>query len=347
MPLNHVGGMTCTVTAAMVAGGSVALLAPATSPARHCRQHRSTRRVTLFVGVPTMYAMMLGLPEFAEADTSSVRICVIGGSNVEPDSAGASSMSSPAPVWPTSTACPRHRAAASSPHPTTTSTPSSRRSVSPSGPSRPASSTTKRALPPGAEGELQISGECVAAGYWERPEEHASTFLPDGGSPPATWRCSARTAGWRCAAGRRRCTSAGGYNVYPAEIENVLAGEPSVAMSAVIGVPHPIFGEVGTPTSSRQPDPPSTRTRSSRGVGAARRVQGARRDHRRRLPATHPVRKDQEGRATGRDGLAVARSSGPPPAPQSSIVLPRQSPGGIRVHGQEQRNCTERLPVHQ
>lgn len=46
----------------------------------------------------------------------------------------------------------------------------------------------------------------------------------------------------------------GGYNVYPAEIENVLAEDPSVAMSAVIGVPHPLYGEVGTAYVVAAPD---------------------------------------------------------------------------------------------
>ena len=44
---------------------------------------------------------------------------------------------------------------------------------------------------------------------------------------------------------RKALTSRGGYNVYPGEVESFINGMPGVAESAVVGVPHPDFGEVG------------------------------------------------------------------------------------------------------
>src|SRR5699024_5600123 len=61
MPLNHVGGLTCTVTASMVVGGQVALL-PRYSPAL-ALQTVQEKSVSIFVGVPTMYRMMMDLPD--------------------------------------------------------------------------------------------------------------------------------------------------------------------------------------------------------------------------------------------------------------------------------------------
>ena len=50
----------------------------------------------------------------------------------------------------------------------------------------------------------------------------------------------------------------GGYNVYPAEIEGVINELPGVAESAVVGVPHPDFGEVGVALLIAKPGPRST-----------------------------------------------------------------------------------------
>lgn len=244
MPLNHVGGMTCTVAAAMIAGGSVALLAG--YHPRTALQTTVERRITLFVGVPTMYAMMLGLPEFAEADTSSVRTCVIGGSNVEPelgkrilDVFAGARLANLYGLSETSGGCVI--SAADDDMDILTSTigvpigPFAARVVDDEG----------GVVEPGGEGELQISGACVAAGYWERPDETRATFVPGG------WLATGdmavlRPDGRIALRGRKKeMYVRGGYNVYPAEIENVLAADDRVAMSAVIGVPHPVFGEVG------------------------------------------------------------------------------------------------------
>jgi acyl-CoA synthetase (AMP-forming)/AMP-acid ligase II len=83
------------------------------------------------------------------------------------------------------------------------------------------------------------------AGYWEQPDERAQTFLDDG------WLAtgdivSVESTGHLALRGRRKeMYLQGGYNVYPAEVENVLTQFPGVAMAAGIGVPDPVLGEVG------------------------------------------------------------------------------------------------------
>lgn len=101
-----------------------------------------------------------------------------------------------------------------------------------------------RQCEPGEVGELLIRGPHVFAGYWKRPEESAAV-LRDG------WLHTGDLArrdegGFYSIVGRaKEMFISGGENVYPAEIESVLAGHPGVAEVAVVGIPDPVWGEVG------------------------------------------------------------------------------------------------------
>ncbi|WP_395647546.1 AMP-binding protein [Terricaulis sp.] len=92
-------------------------------------------------------------------------------------------------------------------------------------------------------GVIEIKGPSVFSGYWRNPEKTAEEFTPDGFFKTGD-------VGRRDADGRVWITGrakdliiSGGYNVYPKEIELVLDALPGVTESAVIGVPHPDFGE--------------------------------------------------------------------------------------------------------
>jgi malonyl-CoA/methylmalonyl-CoA synthetase len=99
------------------------------------------------------------------------------------------------------------------------------------------------ACPAGEIGNLQVRGPSVFAGYWRMPEKTAEEFTADGWFKTGdVGRIDAR--GYVTIVGRSKdLIITGGYNVYPAEIEGTLNDMPSVAESAVIGVPHPDFGE--------------------------------------------------------------------------------------------------------
>jgi acyl-CoA synthetase (AMP-forming)/AMP-acid ligase II len=96
----------------------------------------------------------------------------------------------------------------------------------------------------GEEGQLFVRGPSVFAGYWERPAATAATFA-DG------WFATGDVVavdgdGYLSVRGRRGdLVISGGFNVYPAEVEQVLARLDGVAGAAVIGVPHDRLGEVG------------------------------------------------------------------------------------------------------
>lgn len=97
----------------------------------------------------------------------------------------------------------------------------------------------------GEVGEVLFAGPAVTPGYWNDAEATRAAFTPDG------WLRSGDLArrdaeGCYWVAGRRKeMFISGGENVYPAEVENVLAAHPAVTGAAVVPAPHPQWGEVG------------------------------------------------------------------------------------------------------
>jgi malonyl-CoA/methylmalonyl-CoA synthetase len=98
-------------------------------------------------------------------------------------------------------------------------------------------------LPQGEVGLIEVRGPNVFSGYWRAPEKTAAEFRPDGFF--MTGDMGAFDAdGYLSIVGRSKdLVITGGLNVYPAEVETALDDLPGVAASAVIGVPHPDFGE--------------------------------------------------------------------------------------------------------
>jgi malonyl-CoA/methylmalonyl-CoA synthetase len=100
-------------------------------------------------------------------------------------------------------------------------------------------------LPVGEIGGIQVNGPNVFKGYWRMPEKTKEEFTADGWFRTGdVGKIDGR--GYVTIVGRSKdLIISGGYNVYPAEIEGYLNDVPGVAESAVVGVPHPDFGEVG------------------------------------------------------------------------------------------------------
>ncbi|MBR5500696.1 MAG: AMP-binding protein [Clostridia bacterium] len=102
---------------------------------------------------------------------------------------------------------------------------------------------TDRELPPGEEGEILLSGPTMMKEYWRQPEETARTLRrhEDG----HTWVYTGDLGvmdeeGFIYFRGRaKRMIVSSGYNIYPAQLENLLDAHPFVQMSCVIGVPDP------------------------------------------------------------------------------------------------------------
>ena len=107
----------------------------------------------------------------------------------------------------------------------------------------PEAANAPRVLPTGDVGMIEVRGPNVFRGYWRMPEKTAEELRPDG------WFITGDLGridgqGYVSIVGRSKdLVISGGYNIYPKEIEEAIDDLPGVRESAVIGVPHPDFGE--------------------------------------------------------------------------------------------------------
>jgi fatty-acyl-CoA synthase len=109
-------------------------------------------------------------------------------------------------------------------------------------------------------GELWLRGPIVCGGYFRNPEATAAALTEDGWFRTGDV-LSVDADGFFTVRGRiKEMFISGGENVYPAEIEAAIHGHPGVAHAAVVGIPHPKWGEVGhawvepRPGSALEPD---------------------------------------------------------------------------------------------
>ena len=98
-------------------------------------------------------------------------------------------------------------------------------------------------LPDGETGNLQVRGESVFREYWRMPEKTAEDFTGDGFFNTGDLGVIDED-GYVSIVGRSKdLIITGGLNVYPVEVEGIINDTAGVRESAVIGVPHPDFGE--------------------------------------------------------------------------------------------------------
>lgn len=109
-------------------------------------------------------------------------------------------------------------------------------------------------LPTGEKGAIQVKGPNIFSGYWRMPERTREEFTADG------WFRTGDVGmidgdGYLSIVGRAKdLIITGGYNVYPKEVELLIDEMAGVTESAVVGVPHPDFGEAVTAVVVLQPD---------------------------------------------------------------------------------------------
>ncbi|MGO9050998.1 MAG: long-chain-fatty-acid--CoA ligase [Streptosporangiaceae bacterium] len=238
LPLFHVFGLTCGLLATICSGSCLTLL-PRFDPAK-ALEIIGRDKVTIFEGVPTMYAAMLHQPGSADADVSSLRTCISGGAAMPVELMRSFErtfgciilegygLSETSPV-------------ASFNHPDKVRKPGSI--------GTPILGVEMRVVdadgadvPVGEIGEIAIRGHNIMKGYWQRPEATAEA-IPDG------WFRSGDLAkvdedGYFFIVDRKKdMIIRGGYNVYPREVEEVFYEHPAVAEAAVIGISHDELGE--------------------------------------------------------------------------------------------------------
>ena len=94
-------------------------------------------------------------------------------------------------------------------------------------------------------GGIQVKGPNVFKAYWRMPEKTAEEFTADGFFKTGDVGAVDARGYVRIVGRSKDLIISGGYNVYPAEVESFINEMPGVAESALVGVPHPDFGEVG------------------------------------------------------------------------------------------------------
>jgi malonyl-CoA/methylmalonyl-CoA synthetase len=102
---------------------------------------------------------------------------------------------------------------------------------------------TDQSLPNGEIGEVQLRGPNVFKGYWKQPQKTTESFTADGWFRTGDLGFRERD-GYLTLCGRSKdLIISGGLNIYPPEVERVLAEHPAVAVCAVIGCPDREWGE--------------------------------------------------------------------------------------------------------
>lgn len=240
-PLFHTGGLFVYTLPQIVLGGAV-ILARQFDPVQVLSLIEQ-ERVTVFVGVPTMYELLTQAPTWPTADLSSLRFCTSGGASL------------PVPLVEKYTTEKRVRFKQGfgmtefGPGVFALAAEDAIRKAGSIG--RPNFYVDARIvdgenqpLGPDQVGELVLKGPSAAAGYFDAA---ANTSLVDDDGWFHTGDLARYDAEWYFfIVGRKKdMFISGGENVYPAEIEAALYRHPAVAMSAVIGVPDARWGEVG------------------------------------------------------------------------------------------------------
>ena len=106
---------------------------------------------------------------------------------------------------------------------------------------------------PGEPGEICVAGPVLAAGYWNKPDETAEAFR-DGWLHTGDVAREDEDGFWYIVDRIKDMIVSGGFNVFPREVEDVIAEHPSIAQVGVIGTPHEKFGEAVTAVVVLRPD---------------------------------------------------------------------------------------------
>ncbi|MFE4002487.1 class I adenylate-forming enzyme family protein [Nocardioides sp. YIM B13467] len=239
LPLFHVNGIVVSILTPLLVGASV-VIADRFNPHTFFDTVEQ-ERPTFFSAVPTIYSMLAALPDDVRPDTSTVRFAVCGAAPASADllarfedrfgfplieGYGLSEATCGSTINPVGG--PRKAGTVGLPFP---------------GQELRILGAHGNPVPPGENGEVTVRGANVMRGYLGRPDDTAAV-IKDG------WLTTGDLGhldedGYLTIVGRsKEMIIRGGENIYPKEIEDVIAGDPTVLEVAVIGQPDEKWGEV-------------------------------------------------------------------------------------------------------
>jgi long-chain acyl-CoA synthetase len=239
LPLFHAFGQTCALNATAAVGGCLTLI-PRFDGTK-ALEVIERDRVTIFEGVPTMYAAMLHSPRAAEADASTLEVCVSGGAAMPVELMRG---------FEEQFGCQVLEGYGLSETSPVASFNRRDRERKPGSIGLPVDGIEMRAVDEeGAEvaqgdvGEIAIRGHNIMKGYWQRPDATAEVLDADGWFRTGDMGRIDEDGYFFIVDRKKELVIRGGYNVYPREVEEVLYEHPAVREAAVIGIPHDELGE--------------------------------------------------------------------------------------------------------
>ncbi|RBM18781.1 AMP-dependent synthetase [Prauserella sp. PE36] len=243
-PLTHAAGMFIYP---LLAAGSTTIVMPGFDPGSFL-ELVERERVTTTLVVPTMIQMITDHPAAGTKDLSSLRAVMYGAAPISETTLVKAlglwgnimyQLYGQSEVVPIAVLTPRHHRVDG---------PSDRNRLSSAG--RPSPNACVRiedengdVLPPGQVGEIVAHAPCTMSGIWKDEAGTAARFTPDGGVRTKDMGYLSEDGFLYLADRKEDLIISGGFNIWPAELENALAAHPAVQEAAVVGVPHPKWGE--------------------------------------------------------------------------------------------------------
>ena len=240
LPLYHIFSLTANCLTFMTLGGENVLI-PNPRDIPGFIKEMSNYKFTAFTGVNTLFNALVNNPEFAKVDFSSLKMTLGGGMAVQ---------EAVALKWKEVTGCPLIEAyglTETSPAATINplDLPAYNGTIG-----LPISSTevvlrddAGRDVAIGQPGEICIRGPQVMAGYWQRPDETAKVIDKDGWFASGDVGVMDERGFVKIVDRKKDMILVSGFNVYPNEIEGVMAAHPGVLECAAVGVPDTKSGE--------------------------------------------------------------------------------------------------------
>ena len=240
LPLYHIFAFTINMMSSLRMGGrSILIPNPRDIPAV-CKE-LSKQRFHIFPAVNTLFNALANHPDFSKVDWSHLVVSLGGGTAVQ---------GAVAKLWLEKTGCPicegyglSETSPSASCNPVTSQAYTGTIGV-------PIPSTEMKIIdddgnevPVGQPGEIAIRGPQVMAGYWQRPDETARVMTVDGFFKSGDVGIMDERGFFRIVDRKKDMILVSGFNVYPNEIEDVVAGLPGVLECAVIGIPDERSGE--------------------------------------------------------------------------------------------------------
>jgi malonyl-CoA/methylmalonyl-CoA synthetase len=237
LPIFHTHGLFVATNVTLLAGGSMIFL-----PAFDLDEIvRLLPEATAMMGVPTFYTRLLSRPDLTRELVAHIRLFVSGSAPLSAETHREFEQRTGHAIL--------ERYGMTETNMNTSNPYDGPRVAGTVGPPLPgveiriADAATGIQLPQGEVGMIEIRGPNVCKGYWRQPEKTAEAFRDDGFFISGDLGLIDEAGYVRIVGREKDLIITGGLNVYPAEVEAAIEAIPGVAECAVIGVPHPDFGE--------------------------------------------------------------------------------------------------------